>query len=134
MLSTQPGWAFKPLTHSMESGQGAAQPGGPRATPCSYVREGRGKRGFHTGESECSLDEQKQSMVLELYCRKAEGKREGKGGQPWPRGEKVRKGEREKAREKERVRGREGEERRVRAREQRSERSERARRGQNSPL
>jgi hypothetical protein len=37
------------------------------------------------------LDEQRQSMVLELYCRKAGGKREDKKrekDQPWPRGEK----------------------------------------------
>jgi hypothetical protein len=44
--------------------------------------------------SHCSsmagLDEQRQSMVLELYCRKAGRKREGRKrerGQPWPRGE-----------------------------------------------
>jgi hypothetical protein len=30
-----PGWASKPLTHFTEGGQGAAQPGDPRATPCS---------------------------------------------------------------------------------------------------
>jgi hypothetical protein len=29
------GWASKPLTHSTGDGQGAAQPGGPWATPCS---------------------------------------------------------------------------------------------------
>ena len=44
------------------------------------------------------LDEQRQSMVLELYCRKTGGKREGKRererDQAWPRGEK-----REKERE-----------------------------------
>jgi hypothetical protein len=36
------------------------------------------------------LDEQRQSMVLELYCRKAERKRGGRKrerGQPWPDGE-----------------------------------------------
>jgi hypothetical protein len=27
-----PGWAFKPLTHSLGGGQGAALPGNPRAT------------------------------------------------------------------------------------------------------
>jgi hypothetical protein len=37
------------------------------------------------------LDEQRQSMVLELYCRKAGGKKEGgkrERDQPWQRGEK----------------------------------------------
>jgi hypothetical protein len=37
------------------------------------------------------LDEQKQFMVLELYCRNAERKREGRKrerGWPWPRGKK----------------------------------------------
>jgi hypothetical protein len=35
------------------------------------------------------LDEQRPSMVLELYCRKAGRKREGRKrerGQPWPHG------------------------------------------------
>jgi hypothetical protein len=43
------------------------------------------------------LDEQRQSMVLELYCRKAWGKREcqkRERGRPWPHGERG-KGERE---------------------------------------
>ena len=42
------------------------------------------------------LEEQRQSMVLELYCRKA-GKREKvkERDRPWPRGEKEEK-EREK--------------------------------------
>ena len=38
--------------------------------------------------STVGLDEQRQSMVLELYCRKAGGKREGRKrerGWPWPR-------------------------------------------------
>jgi hypothetical protein len=35
------------------------------------------------------LDEQRKSVFLELYCRKAERKREGsKRGQPWPHGER----------------------------------------------
>ena len=62
--------------------------------------------------SAVGLDEQRHSMVLELYCRKAGGKREGKkegGGE---------------AREKERVRGRE--ERRGERREDK-ERGERVR-------
>ena len=48
------------------------------------------------------LDEQRQSIVLELYCRKAGGKREGKRERDWPlpRGEKGEKErERRKARE-----------------------------------
>jgi hypothetical protein len=44
--------------------------------------------------STAGLDEQRQSMVLELYCRKAGGKREG------------RKREKERERERERGRGR----------------------------
>ena len=47
--------------------------------------------------STVGLDEQRQSMVLELYCRKAERKREGRKrerGCPWPYGEGG-KGERE---------------------------------------
>jgi hypothetical protein len=57
------------------------------------------QEGFPVGGSRCSLgeslshrssmaglDEQRQSMVLELYCRKAWGKREK--GRPWPRGER----------------------------------------------
>jgi hypothetical protein len=48
------------------------------------------------------LDEQRQSIVLELYCRKAGGKRKGKKRErewPWPRGEKGKGRERRKARE-----------------------------------
>ena len=40
--------------------------------------------------SMAGLDEQRQSMVLELYYRKSEGKRESRKrerGRPWPRGE-----------------------------------------------
>jgi hypothetical protein len=36
-------------------------------------------------------DEQRQSVVLEIYCRKAGGKTKGRKrerDQPWPRGEK----------------------------------------------
>ena len=41
------------------------------------------------------LDEQRQSMVLELYCRKAGRRRESrKRDWPWPHGERG-KGERE---------------------------------------
>lgn len=38
--------------------------------------------------SAAGLDEQRQSMVLELYCRKREGKRERERDQQWPRGGK----------------------------------------------
>ena len=52
------------------------------------------------------LDEQRQSMVLELYCRKA-GEREKverERDQPCPRGEKGERRERRKARVRGRVR------------------------------
>ena len=80
----------------------------------------RGKRVFHTGESEHSLDEQRLSMVLELYYRKAGGREKAEER------ERERERERGKAREKERIRGRErrGEEK---ARKQR--RGVRARKG-----
>jgi hypothetical protein len=52
-------------------------------------------RGDSLGESlshrssMAGLDEQRQSMVLELYCRKAGRKRKGrKRDQPWPHGER----------------------------------------------
>jgi hypothetical protein len=44
--------------------------------PRGYGREGRGKRGTHACEIKHSLDEQRLSMVLDLYCRKAGRKRE----------------------------------------------------------
>jgi hypothetical protein len=53
--------------------------------------------------STVGLDEQRQSMVLEFYCRKAGGKRESRKKErdwPWPRGEKGKKErERRKSRE-----------------------------------
>jgi hypothetical protein len=64
------------------------------------------------------LYEQRQSMVLELHCRKAGRKREGKRERDWPwsrggkgereRGERLvsKKAERECKRERERERGR----------------------------
>ena len=67
------------------------------------------------------LDEQRQSMVLELYCRKAGGKREGRKrerGQPWPCGE----------------RGEGRERRRARAESKKGESLKRVRRGQAAPL
>jgi hypothetical protein len=46
--------------------------------------------------STVGLDEQRQGMVLELYCRKAGGKRKGrKRDGPWPRVKRERR-EREK--------------------------------------
>jgi hypothetical protein len=82
---------------------------GPHPVVPGYRREGRGKTGSHTSDSEHSrlwlehkkafqreirnsslgenlshplsavgLDKQRQTMVLELYCRKAGGKREGR--------------------------------------------------------
>ena len=54
------------------------------------VRQGSlGESLSHRSSTE-GLDEQTLSMVLELYCRKAGRKREGRKrerGQPWPRGE-----------------------------------------------
>ena len=50
------------------------------------------------------LDEQRQSMVLELYCRKA-GRKERKWKErnwPWPCGEKREGKERKRSREQER--------------------------------
>lgn len=53
------------------------------------------------------LDVQRQSMVLEFYCRKAERKREGRkkeAGRPWPRGERGEGRERRRARDESKVR------------------------------
>ena len=71
--------------------------------------------------STVGLDEQRQSMVLELYCRKAGRKREGRKrerGQPWPRGE----------------RGEGRERRRARDESKKGESLKRARRGQAAPF
>ena len=138
-LSTQPRWASKPLTILTGGGQGAARnqkgPWGYILYSWGYGREGKGKRGSHTGKSEhrglwlehrkafnweirngllgeklsphppnsVGLDEQRLSMVLELYYRKTGGEREGRKDRdwPWPRGKKGERREREtrKARE-----------------------------------
>ena len=48
------------------------------------------------------LDEQRQSIVLELYCRKAGRKREDRKkerSQPWPGGKRRKERERRRARE-----------------------------------
>ena len=56
------------------------------------------------------LDEQRRSMLLELYCRKAERKRKGRKGEVghghMERGEKGKKERKKKGREKERKTGR----------------------------
>ena len=64
----------------MDKGQ-PPKPGGPRAIPCSLRVMGERAEGEsfpHRRECAAGLDEQRQSMVLELYCRKAGGKREGR--------------------------------------------------------
>lgn len=63
------------------------------------IRNGSLEESLSHRPSRVGLDEQRQSVVLELYYRKArrerEGKRERERGRPWPRGEKEEK-EREK--------------------------------------
>ena len=60
----------------------------------AFLREVRGsslEESLSHRSSTVGLDDQRQSMVLELYCRKAERKREGRKrerGRPWPHGEK----------------------------------------------
>ena len=59
-------------------------------SPCSFGVMGERAEGREVPvhASERSLNEQRLSMVLELYCRKAGGKREGRKkerGWPWPR-------------------------------------------------
>ena len=72
--------------------------------PQGYGREGLGKE-VPTQARVCTvgLDEQRLSMVLELYYRKTGGEREGRKDRdwPWPRGKKGERREREtrKARE-----------------------------------
>jgi hypothetical protein len=69
-------------------------------SPWSYGREGLGRE-VPTQVRVCAvgLDEQRLSMVLELYCRKTGGKRKGRKererDQSWPRG-----GKEEREREK----------------------------------
>jgi hypothetical protein len=64
------------------------------------VRHGSlGESLSHRSSTE-GLVKQRQSMILELYCRKAGRKREGRErGQPWPCGEGGRERERRRARE-----------------------------------
>ena len=82
-LSLIPGWASKPLTHSLGGGNGAALPGSPGVTllkPPGLWERGMREERFPTlaRVSAADLDEQRLSMVLELYYRKAERKREGR--------------------------------------------------------
>ena len=65
-----------------------------RKTSWWEVRQGSLGESLSHHSSTAGLDEQRQSKVLELYCGKAGGKREGKRerDRPWPRGDK---GERE---------------------------------------
>ena len=63
------------------------------------VRQGSLRESLFHCSSMMGLDEQRQFMVLELYCREAGRKREGRKkerGQPWPRGERVEGRQREK--------------------------------------
>ena len=80
MLSTQPQVGIQASDPLEGDGQGAALTWG-------GLWE-RGKRGFHTCESELSLVDQRLSKVLELYLRK--------------RGEREKREERERERERER--------------------------------
>jgi hypothetical protein len=77
-----PGWASKSLTHSSGGGQKAAQNGSPRATSCSPSVMGKRDKGREVPTparvSAADIDEQRLSMVLELYYRKAGRKREGR--------------------------------------------------------
>jgi hypothetical protein len=132
-----PGWASKPLT-PLDKGQSSTW-----ATPLSprgYGKEGLGRE-VPTQARVCAagLDEQRLSMVLELYYRKAGGKREGR--------ERERERERGHGQEETKGKGREREERLGREREreeergerrredkEKGERSERARRGQTAPF
>jgi hypothetical protein len=58
-------------------------------------RSSLGESLFHHS-STAGLDDQRQSTVLELYCRKAGRKRDGrKRDEPWPCGERGREREKE---------------------------------------
>ena len=83
----------------MDKGQ-PPKPGGPRAIPFSLRVVGEraeGERFPHRRECAAGLDVQRQSIVLELYCRKAGGKREGRKERETGHGQEERRGkEREK--------------------------------------
>jgi hypothetical protein len=84
--------------------------------------------------STAGLDEQRQSKVLKLYCRKTGGKSKGKRERererdlPWPRGEKGERRGREERLERKREREEESE------RREESKRSKRMRWGQSAPF
>ena len=62
-----------------------------REVRCGSLGESPSHRSSTVG-----LDDQRQSMVLELYCRKAERKRKGKGKREASHGHVERGGKREK--------------------------------------
>jgi hypothetical protein len=86
--------ASDPLFGGWTRGSPTWEPWDYSLKPWGYEREGLEKRGSHTSESKHSLDEQRLSMVLELYYREGGGKRKGRK-------------EREERLEIKRVRGRE---------------------------
>jgi hypothetical protein len=75
-----PGWASKPLTHSS-----GVERGSPTWDSWSYFAKATGglwERGMrekvpNPDKSESNLDEQRLSMILELYYRKSGRKRKG---------------------------------------------------------
>jgi hypothetical protein len=121
-----PGWASKPLT-PLNEGWARGSPWNQGALGQHPVAPGLWGRGHREREvptqsrvSTAGLDEQRQSMVLELYYRKAEGKerrwkeREREREKPRGQEERWRKGETEERLESKRERERlKGEERRV---------------------
>jgi hypothetical protein len=81
-LSTQPRVGIQASDPLIRGWTSNSPNWGSRATPYSlggYRREGRGRKGCHTISrvSKEDLDQQRLSMVLELYYRKAGRKREG---------------------------------------------------------
>jgi hypothetical protein len=93
----------EPLTPLDRGGQGAAPIRGPQGdslSPRGYGSEGIVREvPMQVRVSAEGLDEQRQSMILELYCRNAGGKREiRKRGAKWREGRK-RERERRKTRE-----------------------------------
>ena len=79
-------------------------------TPCApgLWEKGLRERGKHGRVCAAGLDEQRQSMVLELYCRKAGRKRKGRKRKRLAMSERRERGKR-RERRKARVRGREQE-------------------------
>ena len=81
-LPLMPGWASKLLNYSLGGGRWwQVLPGIPGATllkPLGLWERGMREEVPNTDESEQNLDEQRISMVLELYYRKAGRKRDGR--------------------------------------------------------